>query len=114
MEREGRTMQSKLFDDLDVAGGVFNPPAQRHSPTSVEAAKSVKERAQIARNKVYAALRHAGLDGLTDEELISVTGLSGNCARPRRIELVTAGMVRDSGRTRLTASRRRAVVWVAK
>lgn len=107
-------MQGKLFDDLDVLGGTFNPPAQRHSPTSVEAAKSVKERAQVARNKVYAALKAAGSDGLTDREIEQATGLSGSCARPRRIELVTAGMVRDSGKTRLTIARRRAAVWVAK
>lgn len=39
-------------------------------------------------------------DGLTDVELASVSNLPANSVRPRRVELVDAGWLRDSGRTR--------------
>ena len=93
-----------LFDD---------PPAQRHSETSVSAAKAIAPAAATLRLMVLEALRKAGADGLTDEEMLSATGLQPSTGRPRRIELMQAGHVRDSGRKRETRSGRNAVVWVA-
>jgi hypothetical protein len=49
--------------------------------------------------------------GGTDEELQDALGMNPNTQRPRRIELVERGLVRDSGRTRKTKSGRRATVW---
>lgn len=71
-------------------------------------------RADLARGKVLDAIRGAGLNGMTDQEIERATGLAGNCVRPRRGELIEFGLVRDSGRTRLTASKRKAVVWVSR
>lgn len=51
--------------------------------------------------------------GLTDEELQHGIGLEGSTQRPRRVELLRAGLIKDSGRTRATASGRQATVWVA-
>lgn len=90
-----------------------DPPAQMHSDTSRDAAEAIRPEAANLRAKVYAAICNAGRDGLTDEEGIERTGLPPSTYRPRRVELVTGGMVVDSGRTRKTASGRKAGVWVA-
>jgi len=89
------------------------PPRQRHSETSCEAADLIADRTATMRARVYEAILEAGEAGLTDEEGMGVIGLAGNCYRPRRVELVRAGRVHDSRRTRTTASGRRAVVWTA-
>jgi hypothetical protein len=91
-----------LFDD---------PPAQASSPTSVAAADAIAPVAATLRRLVYEAIAAAGADGLTDEEMLAAVGLQPSSGRPRRIELVRAGLVVDSGRTRMTKSNRKAVVW---
>jgi DNA-binding IclR family transcriptional regulator len=53
------------------------------------------------------------MGGMTDEEIQRALKLNPSTERPRRIELVQAGKVRDSGRTRKTASGRAATVWAA-
>jgi hypothetical protein len=95
-----------LFDELD------RPPAQQHSPTSVAAADAIAPLTATLRRRVYEAIKAAGADGLTDEEGAEKVGISGNTYRPRRRELEQAGRIRDSERTRMTRSNRKAVVWV--
>lgn len=90
---------------------LFDPPSQAHSGPSVEAAEAIKPDANRLRQVVYDAISRAD-NGLTDEEGIAETGLSPSTYRPRRVELVRAGKVVDSGRTRKTASGRSATVWV--
>jgi hypothetical protein len=51
--------------------------------------------------------------GAIDEEVQEGLALKVQTETPRRNELVRKGLVRDSGRIRLTTSHRRAVVWVA-
>lgn len=95
-----------LFDDI---------PAQRHSETSVAAAESIRPTAAKLRERVYDAIKSSE-DGMTDEEGIAATGIVASTYRPRRVELVQAGRVIDSGKTRKTrktASGRSATVWVA-
>ncbi len=81
------------------------------SQTSRAAAEAIRPDTGRLRLAVLVAIRDAG--GLTDEEGIDATGISPNCYRPRRVELVQMGKVIDSGKTRLTKSLRKAVVWVA-
>lgn len=102
MERQG-----KLFD----LGHPDMPPAQEHSETSLEAAKAIRGETANLRALVLAFL--VAQRGATDEEGIDGTGLSPSTYRPRRVELVQAGKVRDSGRERPTRSGRKAVVWEA-
>ena len=87
-------------------------PAQMHSPTSIAAAEAVEPNAGTQRAKVLARLRWIA-QGLTDEELQEQIPMAASTERPRRIELVQRGLVRDSGRTRKTRSGRQAVVWEA-
>lgn len=103
------TTQPTLFpvDDDPV------PPSVRGSDTSASAASAIAPVAGRLRKQVYEHLRACGEQGATDEEGIATLGLSPSTYRPRRVECVEAGLVRDSGTTRKTRSGRAAVVWVA-
>ena len=90
------------------------PPAQRHSETSVAAAKSIKPDANRLRLKVYDFIASRGQDGATDEEGQEALGMQGSTYRPRRVELQAAGKIRKAEITRPTRSGRQAAVWVVK
>jgi len=91
------------FLDFDAA------PAQAHSPTRVAAAASqTKKKTEIDRDRILAALAKHG--PMTDEQIVERTGLGANTARPRRVELVRAGLVVAVGEGR-TAGGNRAVTW---
>ncbi len=102
--------QRDLFDDH--LGSLHAAPAQRHSPTSVEAAQGIEPQAPTLRREVLDYLRGRGADGATDEEMQIALTMNPSTQRPRRIELVNGGLVRDSGRTRKTLARKNAVVWM--
>lgn len=91
----------------------YQPPAQRHSETSKAAAEAIKPRVEIYRERILAEIKRSGALGRTDGELQEQLAMNGSTQRPRRIELVDAGLVKDSGRTRKSASGRACVVWVA-
>ena len=101
------TIQLDFFQPASPA------PAQRHSPTSIEAADVIAPKAGTLRRAVFDFLLGCGALGATDEDMQQGLDLNPSTQRPRRIELVRAGSVLDSGRTRPTASGRQAVVWVA-
>jgi hypothetical protein len=98
----------------DFQLGLFDckAPAQRHSRTSVEAAQSIEPRSGTLRALVLDYIRGAR-DGATDEEIQTALGMNPSTERPRRIELVSARLIYDSHTTRLTHSKRNAVVWKA-
>jgi hypothetical protein len=87
------------------------PPYQHGSDTSLAAAQAIAPAAGTLRARVYQAIL-ALPDGLTDEEGCLLTGMNPSTWRPRRIELLEQGLVRQAG-TRLTKSGRSAVVWAA-
>lgn len=89
--------------------------AQAHSRTSRDAGRSIVGERVRLQTVVYLAIKQWTIigTGLTDEEGTDQTRLSGSTYRPRRVELVREGRVRDSGRTRRTKSGRAAVVWEA-
>ena len=89
------------------------PPAQAHSPTSRAAAKAIKPTRFSLRAAVLNHIWLCGDHGATDEEIQIHMSMNPSTQRPRRVELVRAGLVSDSGRTRETQSGRKAVVWVA-
>ena len=92
----------------------MSAPAQRHSATSCAAALSVEDSLNRWQGVVLKHLRRMGNNGATDEEMQRWLGLNPSTQRPRRVELVNKGLVKDSGRTRPTRSGRRATVWVAR
>lgn len=88
------------------------PAAQRHSATSRAAASAIVPTRLTLQEQVYRCILRAET-GVTDEQICEHTLLNPSTERPRRIELVKKGLVRDSGRTRKTASGRSATVWIA-
>jgi hypothetical protein len=86
-------------------------PAQRHSATSLAAAKSIEPHQSRLHKLVLEKLAQSRF-GETDESLMQLTGLPANTLRPRRRELQIKGKIKDSGQTRKTASGRQATVWV--
>ena len=88
-------------------------PHQAHSPTSAAAATAIEHKLPALQQAVLTEIRARKLQGATDEELQIQLGMNPSTERPRRIELLRAGLIDDSGRTRKTTSGRSAVVWVA-
>lgn len=89
-------------------------PPSVHGETSEAAAEAIKPHRVAQWRKIHDRLVLAGWDGLTDQEIQHATNLDPSTERPRRGELVDAGLIYDSGRKRRTLSGRRAIVWVAK
>ncbi len=79
--------------------------------TSHEAARSVGK-IRESQQAIFAFLREYGAH--TDEEIWETfehSGISPSGARTRRSELVTMGLVRDSGQRKRLQTGRRAIVW---
>jgi hypothetical protein len=85
-------------------------PFQAHSATSREAADSKRGTAKSDKSRVFGLLS-GKLAGLTDEEMQRSLQMNPNTQRPRRIELMMEGKIRNSGKTRKTSSGRPAVIW---
>jgi hypothetical protein len=92
---------------------ITDPPRQRHSETSGAAANAIRPRSTTLREKVLDFLRTRGDAGATDEEIQDWLKMPASTERPRRIELVAMGLVKESRTRRTTRSGRAASVWVA-
>lgn len=92
----------------------YAPPPVRHDhpETSYMAADAIAPVTGKLRRAVYAFAVERGSYGFTDAEMFDQwPAKSENSLRPRRIELVEAGWVKDSGRRRLNTRGRSCVVW---
>lgn len=85
----------------------------KDSSTSLSAAIAIEASANSLRGRTYRMLVRRGSNGATDHEIQHLSGMNPSTQRPRRIELVERGLVKDSGITRPTPSGRSAVVWIA-
>lgn len=87
------------------------PPAQKHSRTSLDAAASIKRRIGPLHHQILNWLdEHPS--GASDERMARELDMGLNTFRPRRRELQLMQYIEDSGRTELTRSGRHAVIWV--
>ena len=87
-------------------------PYQSHSATSAEAAERAEPTAKRDRASILTMLRVEFPNyGQTDEEMQDWLPMNPSTQRPRRGELVKAGLVEDSGEKRRTRSGRWATVW---
>ncbi len=102
--REAAANQGEMFARPDVPS---RPYVQQD--TSIEAAGSYS--AATAQRTRSAVLTQITRRPSTDEEIATALSMEGNSVRPRRIELVERGLVRDSGDRRLTKAKRNAIVW---
>lgn len=98
---------------LSQGGAAILPAYQKHSATSKAAASAMRPNAATLREKVFALIRYSGAYGKTDLEIQQGLDMEGSTERPRRIELMRAGRIRQDG-TRPTPSGRKAAVWVAQ
>jgi hypothetical protein len=101
--------QSGALPTLDP----FQPPPAGFRDTSVQAASLIERRVAGIARTVLAYVSSCGTTGATDEQISQGTGIPENSARPRRLALVRAGFLRDSGQRRLTKGGNPAIVWVA-
>jgi hypothetical protein len=105
------TLQPAL--SFDAPELLPTPPHQRHSEASRAAAESVRENAAAWRARLRAWFSLRGAEGATDLELFAAfPNANQSNLRPRRVDLMHAGDVVDSGKKRLTPSERLATVWV--
>ena len=89
--------------------GFDDAPAQQHSPTSVAAAESLSTDKKITqRQQILDLLRDRG--AMTDEAIGLALHMDLNAVRPRRMKLVSDGLVRQAGEGR-TTSGHRAATW---
>jgi hypothetical protein len=78
--------------------------------TSRRAAVTVAPKTGTQRHRVLTVLA-ASVDGLTDSQIQAYLNLYESSERPRRVELVAAGLVADSGRRRCYGGHGEAIVW---
>lgn len=88
------------MSQLDLFGPRPGIVGAGHPDTSRAAARGITPRTGTQRRRVLDHIARCGTEGATDAELQEALGLNGNSERPRRIELVEAGLIVDSGRRR--------------
>ena len=90
-------------------------PYQPHSETSRAAAEVIAKGLGLLQTQVLDCIAvQYRFSGATDEQIQEFCNMNPSTQRPRRIELLKAGLIRDSGRKRRTRSGRQATVWVAR
>ena len=95
--------------DLEQMARVMTAPYVKHSGTSKAAAKEIEPHMTDLQRQLLTWLRNNG--PATDREMQGWIPMDPNTQRPRRVELVRLGLVRDTGEKRKTRSGRSAVVW---
>ena len=103
--------QTDLFSRFNDVHSVVVEPPSIDVPTSRAAASSMSASAGNLRARVLAYIIER--DGATDAEIFEHFGLASNTLRPRRWELVKAGLVYRTTETRKTPSGRQATVYRA-
>ena len=89
------------------------PGVRKGSPsTSQEAATAMAPQLGRLQKLTLAAIRDAGLDGLTADELAARLEMERWTVQPRTSELKAKGLIADSGNRRKNDNGKRAVVWI--
>lgn len=90
-----------------------NAPGHRGVETSIAAAIALQPKLGRLQQKALAAIRDAGQQGLTADELAMRLGLDRWSIQPRTTELCRKGLIRDSGQRRPNCTGKKAIVWIA-
>lgn len=91
---------------------LFDPP-HNGTPTSKAAAKSIESRAATMRGRILAFVRSRGEIGALREDIEIALDMNGSTVRPRVLELIRFGTLKELEATRATSSGRQATVLVA-
>tara|TARA_R110000824_G_scaffold91379_5_gene222447 strand:- start:12729 stop:13259 length:531 start_codon:yes stop_codon:yes gene_type:complete len=105
---------SRVKDSGWLVGGEEPSLPFSNGDTSLDAAKSARKTAGLARTRVFRLIVQSGNHGMTDDEIERVSGIIGSTSRPRRRELFLAGKIELNGEKRLTRRGRFANVYIAK
>jgi hypothetical protein len=79
--------------------------------TSREAARLIAPKVGTKRQQVLREIAMSAPQGVTDEGICLALGMNPSTERPRRVELVEAGWVEDSGERLLLRSGTHAILW---
>lgn len=88
---------------------LFDQPPSVHTATSREAATRIAPHTITLRQMVYDLIESDG--PICDEQIANQLELNPSTARPRRVELVKAGLIRPALSTVRTSSGRNAIAW---
>lgn len=98
----------------------FQPPAtypdipgHRGVDTSIEAAETMAPKCGRLQRMTLDAIASRGTHGCTADEVSQLLGVDHRSTQPRCTELRLKGLVIDSGKRRLNATGRSAIVWIA-
>jgi len=86
-------------------------PGFKWTDTSKAAADAIAPKLGRLQRLALEAIRRRGASGLTADELADVLEMDRYSIQPRTSELRRKSLIVDSGRRRLNASKRRAIVW---
>jgi dienelactone hydrolase len=79
--------------------------------TSRAAAQAILAQLPTLQQAVYAYAYAQGSHGFTDDEMMAYFRSHRSTYRSRRSELTRAGLIMDTGRTRILPTRRSAIIW---
>lgn len=99
------------MSQLDMFGAGTARARNTDPDTSHEAAAVVTPTLRKLQVEVLAFAARRGPQGFTDPELAEHFDCEGSTYRTRRSELVTMGLLMDSGQRRQVAAKRRFAVW---
>ena len=88
-------------------------PGHRAIETSIEAAKAMAPKLGRLQRMALEAIRDAGPQGRTADELAAALRLERWTVQPRASELRRKGAIQGSGQRRQNATGKRAIVWIA-
>ena len=89
-------------------------PGHRDVDTSIAAANALAPKLGRLQRMAEAAIREAGLYGVTADELAARLDMDRYSIQPRTSELRRKGLICDSGLRRPNATGKQAIVWIAK
>lgn len=104
-------MLTALKGQYTLFGGT---PPHVDNETSRAAAQEIVPTVKHLQKIVLDCVKRSADYGVTSDDIERFTGLSGNTVRPRRRELEKMGLIVRTDRKRKTASKRLAVIFVAK
>ncbi|MFV3074603.1 hypothetical protein [Niveispirillum fermenti] len=90
-----------------------NAPGHRAVDTSIAAAEALAPALGRLQRMAEGAIREAGAQGLTADELAARLNMDRWSIQPRTSELKRKGVIRDSGIRRPNRTGKMAIVWIA-